>query len=213
MSDGHQSPNHPEWQDPFWGMSLSLWKLPMIRPLLSTSSGPNVEGHWDLGQWPPYRLKLGLLASNSPTHQLTPPPTLLPAPSISSKTNRYLASQFLLSPASALTHPRQHCWPSPSLAHCPVQGSFLQEASWTRPAQCCVPPPRSTWCLSHGRQHPLTLQAPASLLTPQFPSWHSNSHTLFSPFPFLPFLPTFSPSVLHVPLVPQAVFNPTDPQS
>ena len=60
-----------------------------------------------------------------------------------------------------------------------------------RKAQCCLPPTRSVWRLSHDRLHPLSLHAPASWLTPQPLSCCSKSHCLSSSSPFLPFLLTF----------------------
>ena len=155
----------------------------------STFSSLSAEGHWNFVQLPSYTLQINsdsllqiLLPTNSPylphCFQLLP---------FLQRLNSFLVFQNLLNPASTLPHPRQFYCLSPNIVHCTVQGSFSQEAFWTRSAQHCLPPARSMWSLSHGYQCSLTLTVPTSLHNPLFPFCHSNSHTPFSPSPCFPF--------------------------
>lgn len=114
----HWMTRSPLRKEPLPFPALSLWKLLMIRPLLSRT-------HFQAPMQRDSQLQT-LLPISSPClpHYLQLTPFL-------QRLNPSLVFQHLHSPASTLTHPRQFSLLSQSLAPCPVQGPFFQEAFWT----------------------------------------------------------------------------------
>lgn len=148
-----------------------------------------MEGHWNFVQlaYLHLRIKLRLLASNSSPHQLTSPPTLFPAPSISSKT-KFLPG--LLAP------------PQPSFCPDSLKATLLglpqlgSTAKFRAPSSKkasepdhCLPFARSTRCLSQAASIPSLLVHTSCSLHP------SPSATSTLTF-FCPLLPFFLPFYL-----------------